>query len=207
MGFEGPQLIPERIQETKIPEKEEILERTLAVRDTQEQLEKSPEQMLEDIQAARPVVEWVTYVPDKQYGAKVSLPHECFIGGNINYLDENKAQLYIDMFQVNEKIQKGGVGTRLLKSFVAEGKDYGATELYGHITSDSALKTRARVFGLENLEFYNHNTKERLPIDFEQALASAKDGRVDYDVRIDLSKVDTSDWEMPEKIETSNQAD
>jgi GNAT superfamily N-acetyltransferase len=169
--------------------------------------EQTPEKMLEDIQAAHPKAEWVTYIQDKQYGATVSLPHECSISGNITYLNEENARLYIDMFQVNEKIQKGGVGTRLLKSFVAEGKDYGATELYGHITSDSALKTRARVFGKENLEFYNHYTKEKLTITFEEALASAEDGRVDYDVRVDLGKVDTSEWEVPEKVETSDKAD
>lgn len=182
MGFEGPQFIPENTQEEHTEEKG-----------------LSPEQILEEIQKAKPNVKWVTYEPDKKYGAKVSLPHECFISGNITYIDEKRAQLYIDMFQVNEKIQKGGIGTRLLKSFVAEGKDYGATELYGHITSDSALKTRARVFGAENLEFYNHNTKEKLPIGFEQALASTENGRVDYDVRVDLSKVDTSNWEIPER--------
>jgi hypothetical protein len=161
-------------------------------------VQKSPEQMLEEINKARPEAEWVTYIPDKQFGTTISLPHDCRISGTLHYLnEEGRARLYIDMFTVNEKIQKGGVGARLLQSFVVEGRKYGATELYGHVTSESALKTLARVLGKENLQFLDHHTKRKLDLTYEDALKTSKDGRVDFDVVTDLNSVDSSEWEEP----------
>lgn len=170
---------------------------------TTQNIEKTSEQMLEEIQKAKPQVEWVTYVPDKQYGTTISLPFGCHISGSLNYLNNERtqAQMYIDMFKVNEQIQRGGIGTRLLQSLAVEGKKYGATELYGHVTSESVLKTRAKVFGKENLRFFNHYTKKPVGINYEEALKNSSDGRVDFDVEVDLTAIDTSNWEGPEEHE------
>jgi len=105
------------------------------------------------------------------------------------------------MLKVNEQIQRGGIGTRLLQSLAVEGKKYGATELYGHVTSESALKTRAKVFGKENLRFFNHYTKKPVGINYEEVLKNSSDGRVDFDVEVDLTAIDTSNWEGPEEHE------
>ncbi len=169
-----------------------------------EQYPEDKEKMKQKIESAQPSVEWVTYVPDKQYGVIVSLPYNCRISATLDYREDDRVILYIDMFTVNERIQKNGIGTRLLKALANEAKQYGTTELYGNITSLPALKTRANVFGSEHLEFYNHVTKEKMDMSFEDALlyADAHEGKVNYDVRVDLTQVPTRDWETPVRKDT-----
>lgn len=153
--------------------------------------------LLGEIAKAKPKALWVTYIPDKQYGVVIRLPHENLISGTFTYGDKSQHQMYIDIFKVNDELQKGGLGTRLLKTLTAEAKYYGAKTLNGHITSESALRTEANIFGKENLRFSNHRTGEKLDITYEQALKAP-----DFNVAIDISNIDTSNWERPVKDDT-----
>ncbi len=160
-----------------------------------------PEAMLEDkiglmtveIRTAAPKVEWQTYIPEKQYGVLISLPYDCTITATLTYLDDTheQAEIYVDMFQVNDRLQGQGIGTRLMQALIHESMQYGAISMRGHVTSLSALKTRARIFGPANLHFYDHVTRQKLNISAEQAMASE---RVDFDVVVDLRHVDTESW-------------
>jgi len=149
--------------------------------------------LIEEIAKARPKASWKTYIPDQQYGVVITLPHENFISGTLTDINNSERQIYIDMFNVPDNLQKQGLGTKLLKSLTAEAKYYNATMLNGHITSDSALKTTAKVFDKENLQFYNHVTGKKLDLTYEQALKE----NPDMNIIVDLNKIDTSNWERP----------
>ncbi|OGY86069.1 MAG: hypothetical protein A2233_02615 [Candidatus Kerfeldbacteria bacterium RIFOXYA2_FULL_38_24] len=64
---------------------------------------------------------------------------------------------------------------------ISEAKKYGATTLSGNVTSLSALKTRARLFGKDNLKFQNRSYRP-LDITYEEVLK----GDIDYIVSVDL---------------------
>lgn len=119
---------------------------------------------IQEIQTAEPDVKWTTHIPDTQYGVVINLPYDCFISATLQYDAQGKGYLYIDMFGVNPKLKstgKGegaGIGTRLLKLLIAEGKKYGAESLGGHIISKAALAVRAKVCGEKNLSYYSHET-------------------------------------------------
>ncbi len=162
----------------------------------EEQKNAEIERMVKEISDVAPQASWETYSEGKSYGLRISLPHDCFIKGNLEYKSNGRALLYVVMFQVNNALSGKGIGNRLMRAFVKEGMEYDAVELNGHVTSESALKTRARVFGEENLEFYNHITKEKMDITYTQALAR---NLFDCDVRVNLEKIDTSGWEVSER--------
>lgn len=145
-----------------------------------------------------PTVEWFTYEPDKSYGASVRLP-QGFISGSLT-VDDKGRYAYIDMFEVDKASQGKGIGTKLLKGLASEVKAYGASTLNGHVTSESALRTRARVFGKENLLFYNHTTGTKLDITYEEALKE----NPDVNVVVDLTKVDTTTWNRPNRIDANS---
>ena len=153
-----------------------------------------PGEQTEAIPKPNPTVEWVTYKPDKLYGASVKVP-EGLISGSLT-VGENGSYGYIDIFQVDPQFQGKGIGTELLKAFASELKAYGATSLDGHVTSLSALKTRARVFGEENLQFHNHITGQKMDINYGEALKE----NPNINVVVDLTKVDTSTWTRPNRI-------
>ncbi len=153
---------------------------------------------LQEIANAEPDIEWATYIPEKSYGVVISLPHECTISGTLNIQDDGSRTMKIDIFQVNEKLRsKGagtgsGIGTRLLEALVRESKKYEVSTLFGHITSKSALATRAKVCGKKNLEFYNHHTGEKLNKAYDEIMSeksNTEEENLDYDVAVDLTKV------------------
>ena len=156
------------------------------------------EAWLEEIRNSEPKVGWVTYIPDKSYGVIISLPHECAISATLSISGDKSRTMKIDVFQVNEELRsKGagtgsGIGTRLLIALVKEAKEYEATTLFGHVTSKSALGTRAKVCGKENLEFYNHQTGVKLDTTYEEAMQEhneINEQNLDYDVAADVSKI------------------
>ena len=136
--------------------------------ETNQDSEKEIANMLEQIKNAEPEIEWQTYIPDKQFGVVIKLPHECFISATLNIDDAGSRRMYIDIFQANKKLRgtargdSSGIGKRLLTSLVEEAKKYNVTKLAGHTTSKSALATRARVCGQENLAFYKHGTIKKV---------------------------------------------
>ncbi len=115
--------------------------------------------LLQEIAKAEPKIEWATYIPNQSYGVEISLPYGCFITGTLNVLGDGRRTMKIDMFQVNEKLKSKGAGTgsgietRLLEALVREAKELDVLWLSGHITSKSALATKAKVCGKENLTF------------------------------------------------------
>lgn len=103
-----------------------------------------------------------------------------------------------------------GLGSRLLKVFTSELVAQGATELFSDTNTSAALRAEARVFGNGCLRFYDIDSPEAglLPIDYDQALAinervaqSREPGASVFDkpsnigVYVDLSMVNTTEWE------------
>lgn len=165
--------------------------------------------LIEEIQNTPTTAEWERYraAPEsdyEQYGLEVTLPHGCGISGRLLYDNKNGGcNGFIDMMHVGTDEQKkegitltgAGIGTRLLQSFTVEVKKFGAQYIMGHITSESMLRTEAKVFGTRNLKFLSHITKEPIQgMTFEKAL---NEGNFNYDVVVDLTVIDTSEWEAP----------
>jgi len=76
-------------------------------------------------------------------------------------------------------------------------KAFGATSLNGHITSQSALKTRAKVFGEDNLVFFDHYTGKHSNKSYSELL---KEENPNVNVVVDLKPIDTSTWKRPERV-------
>lgn len=144
------------------------------------------------VQVDKPIAKWECYKRDREYGVVISLGSDKnFISASLSYDESGLGLVYVDMFQVSQPAK--GLGTRLLKSLVSESTVYGAKYLMGHVTSESALKTRARVFGKENLLFFDHESKKPLSLSYDEVL----DSGIKPDVLVDLTKIDSSDWERP----------
>ena len=164
---------------------------------TQTETQTSKEVIKEQLEKTKATVEWECLTPNEYYALMVKLLGEKnYISGRLSYYEPGSALIYIDMFHVDEKMRQMGVGTKLIKSFIAEAMQYGAKILKGHVTSESALRTRARVFGSENLQFFIHGTDTRKDISYEEALV----GNFNFDVVVDLTKINTQDWEKPIRI-------
>ena len=146
---------------------------------------------LKEIEQSDPSIDWEIYIPEKQFGVVISLPHECFITATLNIDDEGGRSMYIDIFQVDPKLRgksKGegaGIGTRLLQTLIEQAKIYDVSVLSGHFTSKSALATLARVCGNERLDFYSHGGTKKVDKTFGEIMSesdSKNSGRIDYDV-------------------------
>jgi len=141
----------------------------------------------------KPVNTWnKTTDPDLFY-LQSSLGEHTLIDGELHYGKNCQAEIFVHMFTIPEESRGKRVGSRLLQSFVTEAKDCGATSLFGHITSEPALKVFGRNFGEENMKFFHYNqlTHKRTPLDLEygQVMDKVEKGeKVDYGVRIDLIK-------------------
>ncbi len=143
---------------------------------------------------ALPTVQWWAVEEDNPY-ATVRLPHGQ-ITGTLTQFADRRPSAYIDIITVEEQFQGQGIGTRLLRAFTAEMKAYDATSIEGRVVNGASLKTLARVFGKDNLLFHNHITGKKLELTYEQVLLT----NPDLNVRVDITELDTSDWELPERI-------
>lgn len=131
------------------------------------------------------------------------------IGDNNGVMSASVSHLY-----VSRQLRGQGLGARLMKSFVAEAKSFGAIGLWSDNVSNMALGLRAKIFGEAALEFYDEDDEDRmfLPMTLEQAVATNnrintiwqyRDAQNDEEwigdigVFIDLQAVDTSTWERP----------
>ncbi len=170
------------------------------------------EKELEQIRKAVPESEILKIGENpEQYTIKVSLPHMCSITGILVYPTSisNESNLYVNMFNLPEEFQQKGIGQRLLRSLVVCAKTYGATTLSGNVTSKSALKTRARVFGQDKLTYYSRTglgkKGDEIDRSYDEILTKLpnsiiEDGEeVDFScfVDVDLNGVDTLGWELP----------
>lgn len=133
----------------------------------------------DEILGAEPKIEWFTYIPDRQYGVTISLAEGCSISATMtfppNHTDE--PSIYVDIFTVDKSHQGKGIGTMLLETLSHEAQKYGVKNLYGHVTSEEALKTRAKVFGENDLTFFSPAKHEHLDLDYKTAL---KSGSIDF---------------------------
>lgn len=154
------------------------------------------EQMLTEIQKAKPSSIWEnnTYRHEKEYKLTVTLPHGCFIYGRLRRF-EGQLEMFIQDFLVIESLRNRGIGTRLLRSFAAEAKLRGATLLVGDVVSPEALRVRASVFGQEALSFSAQDFPEVIPT--YQELLRDFDKYEFHEIEVDLTKIDTSAWELP----------
>ena len=123
----------------------------------------------------------------------------------------------IDCFDVSKRMQRRGLGERLLKAYIAESKANGAQDLWSDQVSSQALGLRAKVLGVENLHFFDSDASETqrdfLPISLEQAMLSNaridlldsepyyRDAQGHIGVYVNLEQIDTSDWEAPQVIQ------
>ena len=141
---------------------------------------------LKEIVEAQPEFIWTIETPDKHYGLVVKLPHQCVISGTLNIEDKS---MKIDMFMVNERLRGKGVGAKLLTELAKQAKEYEAKILFGHVTSKSALVTRAKVFGQVNLRFYSPHSGEKIEKSFEEIMSEKSnliEGNLDYLVAVEL---------------------
>lgn len=140
--------------------------------------------------------------PDR-YSLTVSLPYNCVINGILTFQnqDTNDSVLYINMFQVPDDYRGKGVGQRLMRSLVAKAKKYGATQVSGNVTSESSVRTRARVFGVDNLVFFQRGALgmrgDAMPVSYEQVIEKFQKPDFSCFVDVDLRQVDTNNWELP----------
>jgi len=140
-----------------------------------------------------------------------------FIEGSLRKLG-GKEIAHIDNFRVPTGLHGKGIGERLLKAFTAEAKQMGCQELWSSEVASRAVGLRAKVFGPDNLVFYDGDYPEQgfLPIDVAQALSlndrmdkvyaatpPADGTRQGYiGIYVNLDQVDTSTWELPFCSET-----
>jgi hypothetical protein len=123
-------------------------------------------------------------------------PIETGLAGHITYFESS--------------VRRKGLGSRLLQVFTAELVALGATELFSDTNTSAAIRTQARVFGEGCLRFYDIESPDSgtLPLDYAQALAtnaliaanrprgaSVFDSPTNIGVYVDLSSVDTANWE------------
>ncbi|KKR07748.1 MAG: hypothetical protein UT32_C0007G0036 [Parcubacteria group bacterium GW2011_GWC2_39_14] len=168
--------------------------------------EQRKKEMIVEIAAARPQAVLTPGNPTEGIPdiLTISLPYECYIDGLVNKQEKTAK---INLFQTNTRIanfSKVGIGSRLMRVFVAEAKALGAERIEGgSLISLSALRTRVKVFGKENVFFFLHDMNGVYPIGFEEAEKKikfnegARVSREQVEARCDLSRVDTSGWERP----------
>ena len=144
-------------------------------------------EMLREVQEATPKAHWKTRSSEFLSSVVISLPHGSAIEGLLT-TDASGKDMFVSDIHVHPDLRKNGIGTRLLKSLAVEAKKHDATSLSGHVVTEAALQTRAKVFGAENLDFGGKSYDEVI----SEVQAS---GRVNYTVRVNLQTTDMSDWE------------
>lgn len=89
----------------------------------------------------------------------LTLPHDNFIIGELLHPYSASTDIGIGFhiidFQVNEAMRRNGIGKKLLKAITRYAVDNDANFLYGSVENSNALRTRASVFGVDNMSFYS----------------------------------------------------
>lgn len=173
--------------------------------------EQRKKEMIVEIAAARPQAVLNSGNPTEGIPdiLTISLPYECYIDGLVN---REKKTAKINYFQTDTRVadfRGAGIGSSLMRTFVAEAKSLGAERIEGgSLISLAALKTRVRVFGKENVFFFFHDLRDMnnetvSPVSLEEAERIIALNEVKktsnqlIEARCDLSRVDTSGWERP----------
>lgn len=157
---------------------------------------------IQEVLATKPVVTRIDISRRHTLKSTFTLPYGNFIIGSVNYPSpwktDTRIAMHVDYFEVNELMRENGIGTKLMKALVADAKNHGAIYAYGHIARVAVLKTRAKVFGRDNLTFYYHfsffeqEPQEPLGITFDEVI-----DRKYFPLYVvsDLTKIDTTGWE------------
>lgn len=128
----------------------------------------------------------------------IELPHDCEVSGSVGKY-RGKREAYLGNISVYDSIRQMGIGSRLLRMYVALVQDVGAIVLYGDVISRALLKTKVSVLGANNLWFaeipkdYPNGRSRRLRQSLETMLDSFQPMRV----FADISRIDTASWERP----------
>lgn len=129
-----------------------------------------------------------------------------------SYLSENSrgdTTAKVGWVRVPEELRGHGIGERLTRGLMSASMTLGATSMEGDVRNEASLVILQRVAGEDNLSFYSleNDGPEDQPLSAEQAMAALRaaseheqnpdEREFGVGMRIDLNKVDTSDWDQP----------
>ena len=126
----------------------------------------------------------------------IELPHDCGVTGSVGRY-RGIREAYLGNISVHDNLRRMGIGSRLLRMWVAAAQDRGATVLYGDVISRELLQTKASVLGVNNLRFaeipknYPNGRSRRINLPLEILLNEFQPLRV----FADISLIDTTGWE------------
>lgn len=180
---------------------------------------------LELVRAASPQVE--TEKTKYFELVSLRLPANNTLEGWIEYEKDGRRAYNPGMLKVNPTLRNNGIGERLLKAGIAFAKSQGATDMVAAIANDHSMRILRKIIPEELIRMYDyeHRVLNRdgkpfeLPMGTDQAIQSLERARRHYllnvegdleeavgvdnelpteiDIKIDLTQLDTSGWELP----------
>lgn len=158
------------------------------------------DQKLKEILAFEPIV-----VQQSDF-LRIALPG-CLLSTRIDDSDPKKKVLWIQHFSVRPSTLQGrGIGTRMFQILLEEARKLGIKVITGNIRTVGGLKTRARIFGEDNMTFFEKNDEwekgERINKSYAQILQEAENleketgGHESIDVYVD-SEVGNPSQQLP----------
>lgn len=123
---------------------------------------KTVQEMVQEVVTAEPKVETIVDSPGYQ-SLKIILPYNCYIYGSIPADDRNKTAWVGTMF-VNPKLQKNGIGKRLLKLFLKECITRGLQLVAGYSFNYNGFKAVLNILGDKRIMLKDINTGEPVSI-------------------------------------------
>lgn len=106
----------------------------------------------------------------------ITLPFENHIVGKLLKPSPTNSEQTITFtaadFEVNKQMRQRGIGRKLLAAAVDWAKAHGATSFVGFIQTEKALKTRASIFGKDNISFLTEGDKEPYPLTVDEIIAN-----------------------------------
>jgi GNAT superfamily N-acetyltransferase len=121
---------------------------------------KFDENLYKKVIAVEPVVSW------QDNNLRIEIPSEgitdenediAYADGDIKETKDGEKFFYAGNFYVHPQVRRHGVGEKLILKTVEELKNIGVRKIFGISRGGSMLKILARVFGEDNLVFYNND--------------------------------------------------
>jgi GNAT superfamily N-acetyltransferase len=150
--------------------------------------------------------------PSAQDTVVLGLPYECWYSGtlatNLNRglmsgISDASTCWIRGQLEVAEELRENKIATRLVQAMSYLALKYGATVSWGKIDSPYTVRIHRKIFGDENIKFYEHTIKSpdkliALPLDTDQAIEflDGSDGE-DLVMIVDLSNTSMDDLEKP----------
>ncbi len=163
-----------------------------------------------------PLAVW-SEMGDGSKSLSVRLAHGGFIDNTLADPEpDGRRFLHCGYLFVDEDYKRQGLAEKLFKSTIAAAKEQGATNCDSFILSKEAMALHVKVLG-DQMNFYDIDKGQvyDLPLAGEQPYASLEraeeyefgappvDREHGIHITIDLTKIDTSDWPLPEIAEPS----